>query len=84
MAPEYGATMGFFGVDEETLRYLRGTGRSESCAQPSRATIARRNCGAFRRKGQIDYSVDLALDLATVVPAVAGPKRPQDHINLRT
>ncbi len=82
MAPEYGATMGFFGVDDETLRYLRGTGRSDELCTTFESYYRAQELWGIPQKGQIDYSVDLALDLATVVPAVAGPKRPQDHIPL--
>ncbi len=82
MAPEYGATMGFFPVDEETVAYLRATGRTdEQCAAFENYFKAQQMWG-IPRKGQIDYSIDLELDLASVVPGVAGPKRPQDRINL--
>ena len=82
MSPEYGATIGYFPVDGESVNYLRATGRSDV------------QCGAFEnyfraqqmfgmpRQGEIDYSVDLELDLGQVQPGVAGPKRPQDRINL--
>ena len=82
MAPEYGATMGFFGVDGETLAYLRGTGRSEELCAAFESYYRAQELWGIPDKGAIDYSVDLALDLGTVVPAVAGPKRPQDHIAL--
>ena len=82
MAPEYGATMGFFGVDEETLAYLRGTGRSEELCAAFESYYKAQGLWGIPEQGQIDYSAELALDLATVVPAVAGPKRPQDHIPL--
>ncbi len=82
MAPEYGATMGFFGVDEETVAYLRGTGRSDELVAAFEAYYKAQELWGIPEKGQIDYSVDLDLDIATVVPAVAGPKRPQDHIAL--
>jgi len=82
MAPEYGATMGFFPVDAESINYLRATGRTEEqCAAFENYFRAQEMFG-MPRKGQIDYSVDLELDLATVRPGVAGPKRPQDRINL--
>ena len=82
MAPEYGATMGFFPVDEETVDYLRATGRTdEQCAAFENYFRAQGMFG-MPRKGEIDYSVDLELDLADVQPSVAGPKRPQDRINL--
>ncbi len=82
MAPEYGATMGFFPIDEETVAYLRGTGRSaEQCAAFENYYKAQGLWG-IPSKGDLSYSVELELDLATVVPGVAGPKRPQDHIKL--
>ncbi|HEX8295410.1 MAG TPA: aconitate hydratase [Chthoniobacteraceae bacterium] len=82
MAPEYGATMGFFGVDEETLAYLRGTGRPEELCSAFEAYYKAQGLWGTPQLGEIDYSVDLELDLSTVVPAVAGPRRPQDHIAL--
>ena len=82
MSPEYGATMGFFPVDEESVIYLRATGRTdEQCAAFENYFRAQKMFG-MPRKGEIDYSVDLELDLADVQPSVAGPKRPQDRINL--
>ena len=82
MAPEYGATMGFFPVDSETLKYLKGTGRSEEIAQ--RAERYCKEQGLYRTDATPDptYSDLLELDLATVEPALAGPKRPQDRIKL--
>ena len=82
MAPEYGATMGFFGVDEETLAYLRGTGRPDELCSAFEAYYRAQGLWGIPRKGQVDYSVELELDLASVVPGVAGPKRPQDRIDL--
>ena len=82
MAPEYGATMGFFPVDERTVAYMRGTGRSdEDCARFEAWFRAQRLFGV-PRAGDIDYSRTLRLDLATIVPSLAGPKRPQDRIEL--
>jgi aconitate hydratase len=82
MSPEYGATMGFFPVDQESVNYLRATGRTdEQCAAFENYFRAQKMYG-MPGKGDIDYSVDLALDLAEVQPGVAGPKRPQDRINL--
>jgi len=82
MSPEYGATMGFFPVDQESVTYLRATGRSEEqCAAFENYFRAQKMFG-IPRKGEIDYSVDLELNLSDVQPAVAGPKRPQDRINL--
>jgi len=82
MAPEYGATMGFFGVDEETLAYLRGTGRTEELCVTLEAYYKAQGLWGIPRVGEVDYSVELSLDLGTIVPGVAGPKRPQDRINL--
>ncbi len=82
MAPEYGATMGFFGVDEETLAYLRGTGRSEENCAAFENYYKAQGLWGIPRKGEVDYTVELDLDLGTIVPGVAGPKRPQDRINL--
>src|SRR2546428_3435255 len=82
MSPEYGATMGFFPIDQESVAYLRATGRSdEQCAAFENYFRAQKMFG-IPRKGEIDYSVDLELDLGQVQPGVAGPKRPQDRINL--
>src|SRR5580698_893061 len=82
MAPEYGATMGFFGVDEETVAYLNGTGRSAEHVQAFENYYKAQGLWGIPMKGQIEYSVDLELDISTVVPGVAGPKRPQDRIVL--
>ena len=82
MSPEYGATIGYFPVDQESVNYLRATGRSdEQCAAFENYFRAQKMFGMPRR-GEIDYSVDLELDLGQVQPGVAGPKRPQDRINL--
>ena len=83
MAPEYGATMGFFPVDAETLNYLRLTGRGE--AQAALVEAYTRAQGLFRTDETPDpvYTDSLELDLATVVPSIAGPRRPQDRIALR-
>jgi aconitate hydratase len=82
MAPEYGATMGYFPVDAESVNYLRATGRTaEQCAAFENYFRAQKMFG-MPRKGDIDYSVDLELNLAEVQPSVAGPKRPQDRVNL--
>src|SRR5437667_874534 len=82
MSPEYGATMGFFPVDQESVTYLRATGRTEEqCAAFENYFRVQKMFG-LPRKGEIDYSIDLELNLADVQPAVAGPKRPQDRINL--
>jgi aconitate hydratase len=82
MSPEYGATMGFFPIDAESVTYLRATGRSdEQCAAFENYFRAQKMFG-MPGKGEIDYSVDLELNLGDVQPGVAGPKRPQDRINL--
>ncbi len=82
MAPEYGATMGFFPIDEETSIYLRGTGRAEDHVALYEAYYQAQGLWGMPQKGDIDYSVEVELDLGTVVPSVAGPKRPQDRIEL--
>ena len=82
MAPEYGATMGYFPIDNESVEYLRATGRSEELCQAFENYFCAQNMFGMPRKGQIDYSIDIDLDLADVQPSVAGPKRPQDRINL--
>jgi aconitate hydratase len=82
MAPEYGATMGFFPIDGESSAYLRATGRAEADVAVYEAYYKAQNLWGIPERGQIDYSTELALDLATVVPSVAGPKRPQDRIEL--
>ncbi len=82
MAPEYGATMGFFPVDAESVNYLRATGRTEEQCSAFEAYFKAQGLFGMPQKGEIKYSVDLELDLAAVQPGVAGPKRPQDRINL--
>src|SRR4051812_31778259 len=82
MAPEYGATMGFFPVDERTLDYFRGTGRPAETVQALEAYYKAQGLFGIPKVGQIDYSETLELDLATVYPSLAGPKRPQDRIDL--
>ncbi|MES2879928.1 MAG: aconitate hydratase [Pseudomonadota bacterium] len=82
MAPEYGATMGFFPPDEETANYLSATGRSDEEVDAFRAYFQAQGLFGMPEPGQIDYSAVLELDLASVVPSVAGPKRPQDRIAL--
>ena len=83
MAPEYGATMGFFPVDEETLNYLRLTGRDESLIRLVEAYYKAQ--GMFRTDDTPDpvFSDTIELDLSTVVPSLAGPRRPQDRIELK-
>ncbi|NRB44755.1 MAG: aconitate hydratase AcnA, partial [Verrucomicrobiales bacterium] len=82
MAPEYGATMGFFAVDEETINYLRGTGRSNSLCETIKNYYQLQELFGIPNKGEIDYTEELELDIGTVVPAVSGPKRPQDLIDV--
>jgi aconitate hydratase len=82
MAPEYGATMGFFPVDSESVNYLRMTGRSEETVDRFEKYFRAQKLFGMPQKGTIDYSVDLDLDLASVQPSVAGPKRPQDRVDL--
>ena len=82
MAPEYGATMGYFPVDIESVNYLRATGRTEEQCTAFENYFRAQNMFGMPRKGDIDYSIDLELDLAEVQPSVAGPKRPQDRVNL--
>ena len=82
MAPEYGATMGFFPIDDETINYLRGTGRSEELCGTVENYFKAQEMWGIPQKGDIDYTDDLSLDLSTVVPAVSGPKRPQDRIDV--
>ncbi|MBN2548427.1 MAG: aconitate hydratase AcnA [Anaerolineales bacterium] len=83
MAPEYGATMGFFPVDEETIRYLRLTGRSPELVE--RVEYYCKEQGLFRTASTPDpeFTDTLELDLGTVEPSLAGPKRPQDRLPLR-
>src|SRR5947208_8766130 len=82
MAPEYGATMGFFPVDDETLKYLRMTGRGD--AQVALVEAYCKEQGLFRTDATPDplFTDTLELDLGTVVPSLAGPKRPQDRVPL--
>jgi aconitate hydratase A / 2-methylisocitrate dehydratase len=82
MAPEYGATMGFFPVDAETLRYMKLTGRPQEVIELTEAYC--RIQGLFREADSPDpqFTDTLELDLGTVVPSLAGPKRPQDRVSL--
>ncbi|ALJ56952.1 Aconitate hydratase [Candidatus Xiphinematobacter sp. Idaho Grape] len=82
MAPEYGATMGFFPVDEESISYLRLTGRSEAQVATFERYFKVQKMFGMPDKGDIDYSTNLELDLSRIQPSVAGPKRPQDRISL--
>src|SRR5207247_8050758 len=82
MSPEYGATMGYFPPDEETCLYLKATGRSDEHIEAVRNYFKAQGMFGIPRQGDCDYSTVLELDLATIVPSVAGPKRPQDRIAL--
>jgi len=82
MAPEYGATMGYFPIDGECVNYLRATGRTEEHCRIYENYYRAQGLFGMPKKGEIEYSVQLELDLASVVPSVAGPKRPQDRIEL--
>ena len=82
MAPEYGATMGFFPIDEETCLYLQATGREPEHVDAVRSYYTAQGMFGIPRKGDCEYSVLLELDLGEIRPSVAGPKRPQDRIEL--
>jgi aconitate hydratase len=82
MAPEYGATMGFFPIDEETVNYLRATGRAEEHCETYENYYKAQGLYGMPGEGEIDYSVNLTLDLGSIQPSVAGPKRPQDRIEV--
>ena len=83
MAPEYGATCGIFPVDAETLRYLRLTGRSEEQIALVEAYYKEQGLFHTASSPEAEYTQTLELDLATVEPSVAGPKRPQDRVLLK-
>ena len=83
MAPEYGATMGFFPIDEECTNYLRATGRTEEHIALYKNYYQAQGLWGMPQKGEIEYSQVVELDLSSVVPSVAGPKRPQDRIELQ-
>ncbi len=82
MAPEYGATMGFFPVDEVTVDFMRATGRTQDEVEAFEAYFKAQNLFGIPREGQVDYTKVLKLDLASIKPSLAGPKRPQDRIEL--
>ncbi|HEY3537624.1 MAG TPA: aconitate hydratase AcnA [Trinickia sp.] len=82
MAPEYGATMGFFPVDEKTIAYFKGTGRTEAEIAAFENYFKAQQLFGIPKAGQIDYTKVVTLDLATVAPSLAGPKRPQDRIEI--
>jgi len=82
MAPEYGATMGFFPVDDATVAYFQGTGRTKDEVDAFQGYFQAQGLYGIPKPGQCDYSQVLELDLATVAPSLAGPKRPQDRIEI--
>jgi aconitate hydratase len=82
MAPEYGATVGFFPPDEQSARYLEATGRPRELVETFRAYWRAQGLFRMPRRGEVDYSDVVELDLGEVRPSVAGPKRPQDRIEL--
>jgi aconitate hydratase len=82
MAPEYGATMGFFPVDERTIDYFRGTGRTEDEIAAFEAYFKAQKMFGVPAAGDINFTKLLTLDLSTVAPSLAGPKRPQDRIEI--
>ncbi len=82
MSPEYGATMGFFPVDEKTIDYFRGTGRTKAEIEAFEAYFRAQGLFGVPLAGEIDYSQVVRLDLGSVTPSLAGPKRPQDRIEL--
>ncbi|WP_413457060.1 aconitate hydratase AcnA [Herbaspirillum huttiense] len=82
MAPEYGATMGFFPVDDATIDYFKGTGRTKAEIDAFEAYFKAQGLYGVPKAGQIDYTQEVSLDLGTVAPSLAGPKRPQDRIEI--
>ena len=82
MAPEYGATMGFFPVDDATIEYFKGTGRTKEEIDAFAAYFKAQNLYGVPKSGEIDYTHVVALDLGSVAPSLAGPKRPQDRIEI--
>jgi aconitate hydratase len=82
MAPEYGATMGFFPVDEKTIDYFKGTGRTKDEINAFEGYFKAQKLFGIPKAGEIDYTKTLTLDLGTVAPSLAGPKRPQDRIEI--
>ena len=81
MAPEYGATCGFFPIDDQTLKYMRDTGRDESTVEVAEK-YAKANSFFYDPGNEPEYSVELSFDLSSTVPSLAGPKRPQDRLAL--
>ncbi|MBT3863156.1 MAG: aconitate hydratase AcnA, partial [Chloroflexi bacterium] len=81
MAPEYGATCGFFPIDDQTLKYMRDTGRDDATVELTEK-YAKANSFFYDPSSEPEYSVELSFDLDSTVPAMAGPKRPQDRLTL--
>jgi aconitate hydratase len=82
MAPEYGATMGFFPVDERTIEYFEGTGRTKAEIAAFEAYFKAQGMFGVSKAGELDFTNVVKLDLSTVTPSLAGPKRPQDRVEL--
>ena len=82
MAPEYGATMGFFTIDDNTVDYFKGTGRSDGEIDALTSWFKAQGLYGTPKAGEIDYSTVFKLDLGSIVPSLAGPKRPQDRIEI--
>jgi len=82
MAPEYGATMGFFPVDDKTIDYFEGTGRTKAEIDAFQAYFKAQGMYGVPKAGEIDFTRELHLDLSSVTPSLAGPKRPQDRIEI--
>jgi aconitate hydratase len=83
MAPEYGATMGFFPVDEVTVNFMRSTGRTDDEVAAFEAYFKAQGLFGVPKDGSIDYSSTVELDLNSIEPSLAGPKRPQDRVALK-
>jgi aconitate hydratase len=81
MAPDYGATCGFFAIDDKTLEYYRMTGREEHC-DAIESYLKAQGMFGIPKKGEIDYSQVIEMDLSTVRPSVSGPKQPEERLNL--
>jgi aconitate hydratase len=82
MAPEYGATMGFFPVDDKTIAYFEGSGRTKGEIEAFEAYFKAQGLYGVPKAGDLDYSNVVELDLSSVAPSLAGPKRPQDRIEI--
>ena len=82
MAPEYGATVGYFPPDDKTLDYMAMTGRRSEDLEQVRAYLKAQNMYGIPRQGEVHYTKEIELDLNTVQPCISGPKRPQDRIDL--